>query len=1388
MVFHGFVKSMILCSDFYSNVLSPGHVTDSRYETHPLLSKKKVANMCKAIRDGGNRCPKHRHDSIALVQLASELSGMTRSQTEDMLVQLRREGRNPELVSQEEWNAAMTKIDEAIEASDSPNKEALKARMVKAREHGRLPSRATVYAMERLVERSKVRGQNLQNRLREIAESSGYTLGEVKEKYAAEYAAVDRSRGAAVPPEYNQSSVRYAKLANLPQDRSTVTALARVQASVSQGPRRVTRAPLPFASSFIHEAGYDDGRLEVTFQANPDTVYAYRDVPASVWERMQAGSAGSIYAREVRGNGDYQYSTAEEAEQDAYKVRCSSCGQFAARTGHTCPTREEREQMEATTGASTASYDERVESNPALVAESEVTEEDDVAENTDSEAIAAAFLAAVQAPAEEAPYSDPDTVEDADISEEEEAIATPQTEPVAEEPVVEEEPEMLPDRDGLLTVTGPVRIFPDHVVTAENQRHPQVVQMPEHAVIEKNVDMSYVMTVRGKCAEYYFTANRYPTSRLSESDMNRIRLAPEDVMFVVGSKLAHTGTATIIDIYDSKHYHAQVHSRGYDNFDDNGDPVTNPSSYVLTRIPPQPEFIAQTREEWETARDEANTELNTLVTNGDAVLVERNSSVTRKFTFDASLPEAARVSFAKATDFRRGIKDGKTVVTDVMVRLPYCYKSYDDQGEYAGTRSITISGRMAFKRNENGVMEVVSDARTLRCGCREYRMKYKCHHLDYMLRHAGNLAQQTMPAERSHRLLTTALSGRADVSVVEPEGGTPFIRFDAEQITRCRNSWYPHYNTNVPAHLRPADWYEPTNDEIRRMQEFNSMSGNLYSISAPASPAQVRSAIRRAPVELPVSAAFNNYNGQNQRRGQVTGHFMLKQGEDGNVEVSGRSLKCTCAEYQENYDCEHVRFLKDQHEMFLNMNSRSYRADTRVNQFYHDNFERWREVEQISSYMRRHGITEEEATARIEQERLAEEERRRLYQERMERENAAYYERERQREAERAVARAAELAALAERQAGLVKDFEEYRKERLKAWEEVETPYTENPEAFQNAVEEALKRKKNGEDAVPFMTENVTDGICGNGPGTRAFGIELEFDIKRGVDKRAALRKIGQELHEAGLTPGPNQVGYHSAAANGYAQWSFENDCTVDAELVSPIMKDTPEHWEQLRKVIEIVERNGGVASSRAGSHVHVSSGSYQTKVAPHAELLRTFNKHEDVMYRLASDPKRGKHRGVRWCTPNANDREEDISKDDARNINILGQHAHALGLNFESANNNDWKKANVEFRLWDSTLNAGVIQQQVALSVAMTDYAEREVEKNGAAKKAEGGRKTIGHGRTNEKRILDAKGVTKHNEETFKEANADAASFFDSMFRTKKHRDAAASLFAVTNWQQRSN
>ncbi|MBC9701064.1 MAG: amidoligase family protein [Leuconostoc sp.] len=1303
---------------------------------------------------------------------------MTKAQTEDMLVQLRREGRNPEIVSQEEWEAALTKIDEAIEASDSSQKEALKVRMVKARTHGHLPSKATVYAMGLLVERSKVRGRNLENRLKEMAENSGFTTLEVKEKFAAEYAAVDRSRGAAVPEEYNQSSVRYATLANLPHDRSTVTALAKVKASIQRGPRRVTRAALPHRSSVIHEAGYDNGRLEISFKANPTTVYAYRDVPSSVWDRMQEGSAGSIYSREIRGNADYMYETSEEAETDAYTVRCSSCGQFASRTGHSCPRRVERESA-ATAGISTLPIDEAVHANPDHLVEPE-SDDAAIAETIQSEA-----------PDEESPYVDPETVVDADIDESDDSIATP---PVAEEEhtvtsseeVEPVEVEMLENTDGILTITGPKNVFTEHVPTPENQRDPRQFEYPEDAQIEKTTDMKLLDTFgspRDPSDDYIFRSSYYLTSHLSEEDKNTVRNAGPTIRFVIGKNT--TGEAKILDIYDSAQFDCTT-QRGTVSIVDGGDIVAAPATYIFRRRPPRPEARTYTAVENAENTRALEAKIQAQIDDGTAVEVSTNRSVTNKFRVDASLTSNIGVRFAKTADFRRAIKDGKVaVVKNTLWEIPQANSSIDDQGVFAGTRRVNISGDIAFKRKENGVMEVVSDERQLKCSCREYRTKYYCHHLNYIKRHAGNVAQQTMPAERTHRLLTAALAGRADVSVVEPKGEAPFIRFSDDNMVRPRSGFIASNVAAIPEHLRPAVYDDPTMSEMVAIYKYNLVLGRINNISTPANLTQVRNALRRADVELPVKASFYEYNGGYNNDVLVSGTYKLHASEDGAITQTGRTLKCTCSDYAENYDCKHVRSLADQHEMFLNSNIRYPDLRNAITDFRQDNTGAWADARTISDYMDHNNETVEQAAERLQRVREEHAQYERAREERRQREAAEYAERNRARDEEQRRRLAAERAERAAEQAELVGHFVEYRKSRQKAWEEVESPYSENPAEFKKAVDEALARKKKGQSAVPFMTENVTDGICADGPGTRSFGVELEFDIKRGVNKSQALRKIGEELYAAGLTNTSQQVHYHSAAQNGYQKWSFERDCTVHAELVSPIMKDTPEHWEQLRQVIEIVERNGGVTSTRAGSHVHVSSGSYQTKVAPHAELLRTFNDNEDIMYRMAANPKRGKHRGTRWCAPNTNDYEQDISKDDERSIRVLQQYDHALGLNFESANNFNWKKANVEFRLWDSTLDVGVIQQQVALSVAMTDYAERKVEAEGSSKKPQGTRKRIGHGRRRENAVLETHGVDKHNDQTFAESHADAAAFFDKMFRTKKHRDAAAALFAVNNWQK---
>jgi KTSC domain/Putative amidoligase enzyme len=103
---------------------------------------------------------------------------------------------------------------------------------------------------------------------------------------------------------------------------------------------RVTRQPLDHG--VIAAVGYDpnDGRLEVEFHPREGTgprVYAYRNVPAQVYQRMVAPDASpiAVYTAWVRGNPAYTYASAAEADTDAVARRCPNCGQDTGLT-HPC--------------------------------------------------------------------------------------------------------------------------------------------------------------------------------------------------------------------------------------------------------------------------------------------------------------------------------------------------------------------------------------------------------------------------------------------------------------------------------------------------------------------------------------------------------------------------------------------------------------------------------------------------------------------------------------------------------------------------------------------------------------------------------------------------------------------------------------------------------------------------------------------------------------------------------------------------------------------------------------------------------------------------------------------------------------------------------------------
>ncbi|MFC8442601.1 amidoligase family protein [Streptomyces griseoincarnatus] len=350
------------------------------------------------------------------------------------------------------------------------------------------------------------------------------------------------------------------------------------------------------------------------------------------------------------------------------------------------------------------------------------------------------------------------------------------------------------------------------------------------------------------------------------------------------------------------------------------------------------------------------------------------------------------------------------------------------------------------------------------------------------------------------------------------------------------------------------------------------------------------------------------------------------------------------------------------------------------------------------------------------------------------------------------------------------------QEEAREQWPPNEVSYTEDFDAFQRDYDAARDRAQRGEQVVPYMTENATGGL-GAREGGRGFGVEIEFDIEPGVDRQQAIQNIARELRDAGLSRTARQYGYHSQQSAGYTDepnaWRLESDCTVAGELVSPILYDEPQTWQNLATACEIIQRNGGRASFGTGGHVHVGMHDFDHDVANHTRLMQMYKAHEDVLYRLAQNPasEGNQHRGTRWCNPNPVPSEgySSISQINAR---------HGQAVNLYGAMRGG-QSAHGEFRLWDGSLNPSVIQTQVKLSLGMAAAAVRQ------DTNASGPRMELGSHR--EQRRQAGLGQRRRlSGDDWRTTTANFRQLVDSLFQRPEDKAQATALFHETRWQRR--
>ena len=120
------------------------------------------------------------------------------------------------------------------------------------------------------------------------------------------------------------------------------------------------------------------------------------------------------------------------------------------------------------------------------------------------------------------------------------------------------------------------------------------------------------------------------------------------------------------------------------------------------------------------------------------------------------------------------------------------------------------------------------------------------------------------------------------------------------------------------------------------------------------------------------------------------------------------------------------------------------------------------------------------------------------------------------------------------------------------------------------------------------------------------------------------------------------------------------------------------------------------------------------------------------------------------------------------------GNNSHGVGLNFQSVHGR--QTDHVEFRMWDSSLDPGVIQAQVKLSLGMAHAAFRSMGERWGTREPVGTHRQRNAPPPRGRRLRGAAW------------RADTASFrrlVDRVFSRDEDKAQATALFAVTRWQR---
>ncbi|MCL6448209.1 MAG: amidoligase family protein [Armatimonadetes bacterium] len=239
---------------------------------------------------------------------------------------------------------------------------------------------------------------------------------------------------------------------------------------------------------------------------------------------------------------------------------------------------------------------------------------------------------------------------------------------------------------------------------------------------------------------------------------------------------------------------------------------------------------------------------------------------------------------------------------------------------------------------------------------------------------------------------------------------------------------------------------------------------------------------------------------------------------------------------------------------------------------------------------------------------------------------------------------------------------------------------------------------------VEYEYENVLNG------NQNTFGLEIEFTAARASE-------VAYKLYLKGLCANSSIHSYHSHRLAGY--WTVESDASVTrryrgmnygGEVVSPVLTDCRQTWEQVEIVCQVIKDCGGKVTEKCGGHVHIGADPLDARCYRWNRLIRIFAGFEDVLYRIAAGGQsKGKLResaANRYALPVTNRLASLLARRDELSGEEIKEclWSRYFSLNFKNVGTH---KNTIEFRLFNGTLDPKQIQANVKLAAGIVHAAD---------------------------------------------------------------------------------